>query len=194
MYTVIGKEKTNRLEKHIYKYSKELHEDYSDTLCKEFLNELYLELPSKEEFIAKFKKLSYSKNKDWYPDIEVNFKRQITHVLMEYEIFENSDDDPIPKKFTLEHVQDDSNGGLSCLIGNIIPLSSKDNKACNGKTIAEKIDIYNRSSYSAPRLLIEKMQENYEQTTTYWSDHYIEGRTTKLANLFYKEIWKNKFI
>lgn len=193
IYIVICKEKTNRLEKHIYKYSKELNDNYSDDLCKTFLNDLFNELPSKEDFISKFEKLSYSKNKDWYPNVDVNFKKQITHVLMEYEIFTNSDDDPTPKKFTLEHVKNDSDGGQACSVGNIVPLSNKDNKACNGKTIGEKIEIYNRSSYSSPRLLVNDLQENFRQTNAYWSDHYIDGRVKKLANLFYNEIWKSKF-
>lgn len=193
IYTIINGEKTNKLENVIYKYSKELHDKYSDDLCKEFLQKLYEKIPSKENFVSKFEKLSYSKNKAWYPNIDVNSKRQITHVLMEYEIFKNSDDNPTPKKFTLEHVQDDSSGGLSCSIGNIIPLSNKDNKACNGKTIREKMDIYERSSYSTPRLLVSDMQNNFNKTTTYWSEHYIEGRRKKLANIFYNDVWKSKF-
>ena len=112
------------------------------------------------------------------------------HVVTEYEVYKNSDDDPDPKKFTLEHVQDDSDGGFACFIGNIIPLSNKDNKTCNGKNINEKIEIYKRSSFSAPRLLALDMQANFNKTSIYWSDRYIEGRTKKLANLFYKEIWR----
>jgi len=193
IYIVIGSEKTNKLEKIIYKYSKELNDEYSDELCKKFLEELYKELPVKDDFVSKFGKLTYTNNKKLYPDFSKNYKKEITHVIKEYEIFTNSDDEYNVKEFTLEHVDDDSTGGLSYLIGNIIPLSKKDNKACNRKPIEEKIEIYNRSSYSAPRLLVSTMKKNFANDSKYWNDEYVKNRTTKMANQFYKEIWINKF-
>jgi uncharacterized protein with ParB-like and HNH nuclease domain len=193
IYVVIMKEKTNKLEKIIYRYAKELHDNYTDVLCKSFLEELYNQLPSKDIFSAKFKQLAYSKDKSWYPDINVNYKKEINHVLTELEIYDTSSDDRIPSKFTLEHVKDDSLKGSACYIGNIIPLSSRDNKATNGKDYSQKIKIYERSSYITPRNIKTKLEANFQSKADYWNDHYIDGNTTRLANHFYDSIWVNKF-
>jgi len=193
IYVVIMKGKTNKLEKIIYKYAKEFHDSYSDELCREFLTSLYAELQTKTEFTSKFNQLAYSKDKSWYPGINVNLKKEILHVLTELEIHETSSDDRIPQKFTLEHIKDDAKLGRACFIGNLIPLSYKDNKATNGKTLSEKMNIYDRSAFTTPRKMKEKMEQYYIGTGNYWNDGYIDGNTTRLANIFYDTIWVNKF-
>lgn len=190
IYLVICKEKTNRLEKIIYKYAKEINESYSLSLVKEFLDALYDELPNKDTFTERFKRLSYSKNPEWYPNINVNNKKEITHVLTELEIYHTTDDKKVPKQFTLEHVKDDSEKGNACYIGNIIPLSSKDNKAANGKDIKGKLEIYSRSSYAVAKNMKDRIIKHFNSNGEYWNDVHIKGNTERLANLFFNNIWK----
>lgn len=192
VYTVVFKAKTNKLERIIYKYSQELNLSFSKNKLKDFFNELYTQIQSRTEFTERFTKLAFSKDKNWYSGINTNFKKEIQHILTEYEIYVTTDDFVVPKPFTLEHIKDDSTLGSACYIGNIIPLSSKLNKKCIGKSITEKIDIYKTANYSITKKIAERLENNIIQYGNPWTDNNISKRSEIMANEFYDVIWTNQ--
>lgn len=65
-FTIIGEEKSNKLEDLVFKYSKVLETNYSDQLLLEFIKNLKAKLPGYEWFLNNFKNIGWSNHFDLY--------------------------------------------------------------------------------------------------------------------------------
>ena len=117
-YTIIGEEKSNKLEDVVYKYARLMEQSYSDNILQEFANNLKSKLPGYEWFLNIFKTIGYSKHYDLYKD-----KKSKDRVIIVLEIIEKylSQREDI-QKFTIEHILPDSESIEHATIGNLIPF------------------------------------------------------------------------
>ena len=84
------------------------------------------------------------------------------------------------RNFTIEHILDDSSDPIkNGQIGNLLPLENSKNSKCNGKSLEEKLLIYEDSIYKTTRSFSKRFKEKEFDPSV---------RTNYLASLFYKEI------
>lgn len=123
-YTIIGEEKSNKLEDVVFKYARMLEDSYSDELLQEFANNLKRKIPSYEWFLNAFKNVGWSNHYDLYKG-EKN-KTRVQIILEVIELFvsqaHNAHD------FTVEHILPDSDGITNA---QILPKSTRHFPACS---------------------------------------------------------------
>lgn len=174
-YTIIGEEKSNKLEDVVFKYARLIEEEFSDELLQEFANSLKSKIPSFEWFNNAFMNVGWSNYHDLYRG-EKN-KNRVKIILEVIEKF-ISQSREIPE-FTIEHIIPDSNGIESAQIGNLIPLEKPLNESCDNKGITEKLSIYSKSVFSSARGMAQRYNEK----------EFNPGDRTKfLARLMYNNI------
>ena len=174
-YTIIGEEKSNKLEDVVIKYARLFEENFSDDLLQEFANNLKRKLPSFDWFQNAFMNVGWSDHHDLYKG-EKNKKRVqiILEVIEKFVSQSNS-----IQVFTIEHIIPDSAGIESAQIGNLIPLEERLNHRCDTKPIEEKISIYRESGFSSARGIAQR----------YEGKEFIpEKRTEFLSRLMYNNI------
>lgn len=175
-YNIIGEENSNKLTHVVYKYAEIIENDFSIDKVGDFVLELKNKLPNEDQFKNAFKNIGYSKFGNFYEG-EKN-KDRVQTVLEVLEKYLNSG--YCAQDFTIEHILDDSSDPIkNGQIGNLLPLENNKNSRCNGKTLKEKLLIYDDSIY---------------KTARNFSKRYIEKefdpsqRTDYLASLFYNKV------
>jgi hypothetical protein len=83
--------------------------------------------------------------------------------------------------FTIEHILPDNESEDNARIGNLLPLEEELNMQCGVLPLAEKINIYRKSSF----VTVKRFVERYEHTLDRFT---IQNRTDHIAGLFYKDI------
>lgn len=151
-YTIIGEEKSNKLEDVVFKYARLFEEKFSDDLLQEFADNLKRKLPSLEWFQNAFRNVGWSEHYDLYKG-EKN-KKRVQIILEVLEKFMSQSHSV--NKFTIEHIIPDSAGIESAQIGNLIPLEESLNRRCKAKPITEKLPIYSESSFSSARGIVQR--------------------------------------
>lgn len=174
-YTIIGEGKSNKLEDVVFKYARMLEDSYSDELLQEFANNLKRKIPSYEWFLNAFKNVGWSNHYDLYKG-EKN-KTRVQIILEVIELFvsqaHNAHD------FTVEHILPDSDGITNAQIGNLIPLEDALNRSCANKSLTDKCDFYEKSSFTSARGIATRFREKPFDPSK---------RTEYLAKLMYKNI------
>lgn len=174
-YTIIGEEKSNKLEDVVFKYARMLEDSYSDELLQEFANNLKRKIPSYEWFLNAFKNVGWSNHYDLYKG-EKN-KTRVQIILEVIELFvsqaHNAHD------FTVEHILPDSDGITNAQIGNIIPLEDALNRSCANKSLTDKCGFYEKSSFTSARGIATRFREKPFDPSK---------RTEYLAKLMYNNI------
>lgn len=174
-YTIIGEEKSNKLEDVVFKYARMLEDSYSDELLQEFANNLKRKIPSYEWFLNAFKNVGWSNHYDLYKG-EKN-KTRVQIILEVIELFvsqaHNAHD------FTVEHILPDSDGITNAQIGNLIPLEDALNRSCANKSLTDKCDFYEKSSFTSARGIATRFREKTFDPSK---------RTEYLAKLMYNNI------
>lgn len=174
-YTIIGEEKSNKLEDVVFKYARMLEDSYSDELLQEFANNLKRKIPSYEWFLNAFKNVGWSNHYDLYKG-EKN-KTRVQIILEAIELFvsqaHNAHD------FTVEHILPDSDGITNAQIGNLIPLEDALNRSCANKSLTDKCDFYEKSSFTSARGIATRFREKPFDPSK---------RTEYLAKLMYNNI------
>lgn len=174
-YTIIGEEKSNKLEDVVFKYARMLEDSYSDELLQEFANNLKRKIPSYEWFLNAFKNVGWSNHYDLYKG-EKN-KTRVQIILEVIELFvsqaHNAHD------FTVEHILPDSDGITNAQIGNLIPLEDALNRSCANKSLTDKCDFYEKSSFTSARGIATRFREKPFDPSK---------RTEYLAKLMYNNI------
>lgn len=174
-YTIIGEEKSNKLEDVVFKYARMLEDCYSDELLQEFANNLKRKIPSYEWFLNAFKNVGWSNHYDLYKG-EKN-KTRVQIILEVIELFvsqaHNAHD------FTVEHILPDSDGITNAQIGNLIPLEDALNRSCTNKSLTDKCDFYEKSSFTSARGIASRFREKPFDPSK---------RTEYLAKLMYNNI------
>lgn len=174
-YTIIGEEKSNKLEDVVFKYARMLEDSYSDELLQEFANNLKRKIPSYEWFLNAFKNVGWSNHYDLYKG-EKN-KTRVQIILEVIELFvsqaHNAHD------FTVEHILPDSDGITNAQIGNLIPLEDALNRSCANKSLTDKCGFYEKSSFTSARGIATRFREKPFDPSE---------RTEYLAKLMYNNI------
>lgn len=174
-YTIIGEEKSNKLEDVVFKYARLIEENYSDGLLQEFADSLKGKLPSYEWFLNAFKNVGWSEHHGLYMGEKNKTRVQIILEVIEKFMSQSHS----AHEFTIEHIIPDSVGIDSAQIGNLIPLERTLNDRCGTKTLNEKLLIYEESGFTTARG-ISKRYKNKEFDPT--------KRTEFLAKLMYNNI------
>ena len=174
-FTIIGEEKSNKLEDVVFKYARMLEDSYSDELLQEFANNLKRKIPSYEWFLNAFKNVGWSNHYDLYKG-EKN-KTRVQIILEVIELFvsqaHNAHD------FTVEHILPDSDGITNAQIGNLIPLEDALNRSCANKSLTDKCGFYEKSSFTSARGIATRFREKPFDPSK---------RTEYLAKLMYNNI------
>lgn len=174
-YTIIGEEKSNKLEDVVFKYARMLEDSYSDELLQEIANNLKRKIPSYEWFLNAFKNVGWSNHYDLYKG-EKN-KTRVQIILEVIELFvsqaHNAHD------FTVEHILPDSDGITNAQIGNLIPLEDALNRSCANKSLTDKCGFYEKSSFTSARGIATRFREKPFDPSK---------RTEYLAKLMYNNI------
>lgn len=176
-YNLISKETSNKISEGIQKYAEQLENFYSNDVLKQFLLHLKNRMPTKVEFRNTFKLIGYSNHCEYYHD---NKNRQRAEMALR--ILEQIKSGGVDvNSFTLEHILPDSQDRENAIIGNLIPLESNLNELCADKSLAEKIQIYDRSNFATTR----NFANRYRETA---SNFRIATRTYIMADELYDEI------
>ena len=146
-YTIIGEEKSNKLEDVVFKYARLIEEDYSDDLLQEFADNLKNKLPGFEWFKNAFMNVGWSNHHDLYKGEKNKTRVQIILEVIEKFVSQSHE----AHDFTIEHIIPDSDGIWSAQIGNLIPLEASLNKQCDNLDVEKKLLIYNKSGFSSAR-------------------------------------------
>ncbi len=174
-YTLIGEEKSNKLQDVIYKYAVILENDYSDENLRIFGKTLKGKIPDYDWFLNSFRNLGWSNHSEMFKGEKNKHRVQVTLEIIEKYISQKFE---IPD-FTVEHVLLDSENDANAHIGNLIPLESKLNDQCGNKNLIEKLPIYEDSAFVTARHFAKR----------YASKEFdVEKRTEFLCRMIYKNI------
>lgn len=145
----------------------------------ELLGKLKDRLPSESYFIEKFKDLKFVNS-------VTKHKKLIQYFFVKYERYLQQNNELYPLDLTLEHILPQSlkikNIGA---VGNLIPISDDLNNAASTKEFSNKIPIFKQSNFK----VVQRFCDKYE-TESEWSKTKITERTSALAKIAYREIWK----
>ena len=176
-YNIIGEENSNRLTDIVNKYAARINRDSSETVIRQFIDELRRKLPSQEMFINAFKNVGWSHHKNIYEGEKNKTRVQIIlEVLERYRHHGFCADN-----FTIEHILPDSEDDNNGQIGNLIPLEDYLNERCKDKDYKDKLDVYTESSFCTARAISIRYRE---------TQFVPEKRTQYMAKEFYEKILK----
>lgn len=174
-YTLIGEEKSNKLQDVVYKYAVILENDYSYDNLKAFGKTLKGKIPDYEWFLNSFRNLGWSNHSEMFKGEKNKHRVQITLEIIEKYIAQKFE---VPE-FTIEHILPDSEDEENAHIGNLIPLEYKLNERCRTKSMKQKCEIYSDSNFMTTRHIAER----YKNKT-----FDVASRTEFLCKLVYNNI------
>lgn len=174
-YTLIGEEKSNKLQDVVYKYAVILENDYSYANLKEFRRTLKGKIPDYDWFLNSFRNLGWSNHSEMFKGEKNKHRVQITLEIIEKYLSQKFE---VPE-FTIEHILPDSENDKNAYIGNLIPLESKLNEKCGSKSLIEKCTIYADSDFITARHITQRYKDK---------EFDISSRTEFLCKLVYNKI------
>lgn len=178
-YTLIGEEKSNKLQDVIYKYAVILENNYSYDNLKEFGHTLKGKIPNYDWFLNSFRNLGWSNHSEMFKGNKNKHRVQITLEIIEKYMSQKFE---IPE-FTIEHILPDSESEENAHIGNLIPLEIKLNNKCGNKRLEEKYKIYENSDFTTARGITKRYK---------YKEFNIAKRTEFLCELVYNDILEIK--
>lgn len=174
-YTIIGEEKSNKLEDAVFKYARLFESVYSDTLLEDFADSLKQKIPSYEWFMNAFKNVGWSNHFELYKGDRNKKRVQIILEVIEKYVSQSQH----IETFSIEHILPDSERIEHSQIGNLIPIEDRLNKRCGTKQLQEKIPVYRESGFRSTRNIAER----------YIDKPFEPGKRTEyLARLIYNNI------
>lgn len=174
-YTIIGEEKSNKLEDVVFKYARMFEDSFSQNVLEDFADNLKRKIPSYEWFLNTFKNIGWSNHYDLYKGYKNKKRIQIILEVIERFVAPSHD----CRDFTIEHILSDSDSSEHAQIGNLIPLEETLNRRCENKEIEVKTIIYKESAFTSAR----NVASRYENKV-----FVPEERTVYLAKLVYDKI------
>lgn len=174
-YTIIGEEKSNKLEDVVFKFARLFEIVYSDDLLEEFADSLKQKIPGFEWFMNAFKNIGWSNHFELYKGEKNKNRVQIILEVIEKYVSQAQH----IETFTIEHILPDSESIENSQIGNLIPLEDEKNKRCGTKPLSDKLTIYAESGFRSTR----NVAERYKTQTL-----IPQKRTEYLAKLLYNNI------
>lgn len=174
-YTIIGEEKSNKLEDVVFKYARIFEENYSDEVLQEFATNLKHKIPNLEWFTNAFKNIGWSNHHDLYKGEKYKNRVQIILEVIERYVSQSN----LVEAFTIEHMLPDSESINNAQIGNLIPLEERLNARCETKPFNEKLVIFSESNFASAR----GIQKHYATKT-----FDPTKRTEFLARMIYNNV------
>ncbi len=174
-YTLIGEEKSNKLQDVVYKYAVILENDYSYDNLKEFGCTLKGKIPDYDWFLNSFRNLGWSNHSEMFKGDKNKHRVQITLEIIEKYVSQKFE---IPE-FTIEHILPDSENDANAHIGNLMPLERKLNDKCGSKPLVEKCAIYADSDFMTARHIAQRYKDK---------EIDVASRTDYLCKLVYNNI------
>lgn len=174
-YTLIGEEKSNKLQDVVYKYAVILENDYSYENLKKFGKALKEKIPDYEWFLNSFRNLGWSNHTEMFKGDKNKDRVKITLEIVEQYVSQRFG----VAEYTIEHILPDSESEENAHIGNLIPLEHYLNRECGVKTLKEKYEIYRNSSFASARGVSMRYMEK---------DFDVRKRTEYLCKLIYNNI------
>ena len=174
-YSIIGEEKSNKLEDVVFKYARILEDNYSNEVLQEFASNLKRKIPNLEWFTNAFRNIGWSNHHDLYKGEKCKNRVQI--ILEVIERFKSQNDSI--NEFTIEHILPDSESIDNAQIGNLIPLEEPLNRRSQTKPLEEKYPIYSGSNFASAR----GFSLHYAD-----KEFNAQKRTEHLARLIYNNI------
>lgn len=181
MYNAIASRRTSSLETPLNSFAHLLHESKSkediQKARKILKDSLITLIPTKEEFVANFKELKFSKN-----NISTNVLSK--YIMNKFEsIF--SDSDLLESESSIEHIMDEVfENQMTLNIGNLLLLEQRINSGIpSGLNLSDKKDYYSASKYVTVDSFINKYGDVSE-----WTEEHINSRSTALGELLYEKL------
>lgn len=125
-YTIIGEEKSNKLEDVVFMYARLFETTYSDDLLEGFADSLKQKIPGFEWFMNAFKNIGWSNHHELYKGDKNKNRVQIILEVIEKYVSQTQH----IALFSVEHILPDSEKIENSQIGNLIPLEEALNKRC----------------------------------------------------------------
>lgn len=174
-YTIIGEERSNKLEDTVFKYAKLFEDSYTDNLLQDFASNLKEKIPGYDWFLNAFKNIGWSKHFDLYKGDKNKKRVQIILEVIEKFISQRN----TIQEFTIEHMLSDAEDIRHSQIGNLIPLEGQLNVNLGNKPLSEKLDAYENSGFASCRNTARRCRaEKFDP----------DKRTEFLARLMYNNI------
>ena len=176
-YTAIMSGKANKLDGHYSKAANKLRAAKNKQEAQDVLDEyLYKPLnplmPSRDQFIEKFVKMTYTKQSTLS---NMKCKYAINKIQCYYQDTEVFDDN-----LSIEHIESEKNGEFMQSIGNLIALEEKLNGKADSLAYSDKIAIYKKSTYKWVAKFIDEHKT--------WNENEIPARAKALAELYFDKI------
>lgn len=185
LFSAITSSRASGLESKYSKYARSLRSCTDLASSRQVLNELKADIKQKLPVIETvregFKSLVYTND-------ETKHKRLIQYIFRKWEIYLGQTNELEPSQITLEHIVPQSDIKLShCVgsIGNLLPLGGAINNLADAKDFKTKINLYKQS-----KLLIVSDFVTKNGSKMDWTETDIINRSTEIADLAYKEVWK----
>ena len=181
MYNAVSSKRTSSLETPLNTFAHSLHDAQSKEdvlLARQTLKNTLIELlPTKEDFIANFKELKFSKQ-----NIPTNLLAK--YIINKWESISN-DSDVLEMESSIEHIMDeDPNKENTLLIGNLLLLEQRINSSIpNGLSLSEKTTYYADSKYTMVNDFVNELSPNYK-----WTEDLIISRSESLGSLLYDKL------
>ena len=180
-YTIIGQERSNKIDDIIDKYSRKLEYDYSKDNLNEMFRSLKERIPDKDWFIRAVENVGFSNHTSMFTGDKAKKRARVTIDIIE-RYFSAPQGFNIDE-YTIEHIIPDSQGDKSAVIGNLIPLEKHLNKKCADKCLKEKCQIYETSKFYTTRRMATRIKnDNYSFDPTKRTDYLAELIFDKILN------------
>lgn len=177
-YSILGKEKSNKLQDTIDKYAPLMEENFTKDIVSQFISNMYSKLPSKNTFSNALNNVGWSHSHKFMA--EQRSKKQVNAALelIECALSESQD----ANIETIEHVLNDAGTEDNSIIGNLLPLEATLNtNKLSEKTFEEKLDVYENSKYATTRAFVKRYK---------YTSFEPKERTYLLASYLYNEVLK----
>ena len=145
-FTVIGEQTSNKIEDIVYKYSKEIENNFSDETINQMKASMVKKMPLRDNFIMSIKRICYSNHvKAYSGSSKRGNAAAILELLEQIRGYDGGYDG-----IEVEHCYPDYMSEENAAIGNLILIEGELNDKCKGKQLRDKINLYKESKLKLP--------------------------------------------
>ncbi|MDO5450769.1 MAG: DUF262 domain-containing protein [Akkermansia sp.] len=158
-YHVLGNQTSNKIQDVVDKYSSSLENDVDGTVVEQVLRDMRISMskriPDSKYFSNNVKNICYSAK---YKAYSGSVRRD--NVLAVFEVVERLlGYEGDFSEATIEHIIPDAKSEQNANIGNLLLLECDLNMQLKSKSLKDKIEIYKKSKFKAPHLIVESYEK-----------------------------------
>lgn len=184
-YNLLGRLTSNKLTDTVQTSSKNLEENYSPEILKNFVNGLTRRLPTLDEFTKSFQSIGWSKINEYHQD--TSQKRRVQIALETLEAIESGS--WTIEAYTIEHLNPDSADRKNANIGNLMLLEAGANERVGSLPFSQKVDSYQDSRFQTTRNVYKRY---HEDPSSFNTDSRAKAMAKKIYN--HMETQKNTLL